>query len=484
MRKLAAVSAVTLMIMVQSGGFALAQDGASMTEEEKELKLEKERLAVEKQRLEVEQLRDSIGTVKLKTVTDVIPSTTNTGATTMGADAGKMESSALTAVALNGLAKQIAADARAAAVLSSAEPASLPVDDPCADFPSLRESEAVAAIPEGALPGEGARQPPSQDMGKGPAPILLLAGDDALTFAHWDQFRFRACTARTRLIEATADASGLVPEKADESREGGGLLTAVSVGSKLLQLLRTDWEVKGITGTATEKGLMAAVARAYVAQRSNPPARLYWTSQVSKLGGSRPVFAALSTLETLDADAQKAEARIKGRVEGEKKSVAGLLKLKTLTNWQRNRLAEAQRNVSIGTALAEARAAYAALMRGLAGKEGETTLPIARVIDEAAAAQLLGPTGLALNLNLETHGGGYYTRKSFIDSLGLGGPPAHVSGGAVVSFLAIRPADQQVMAAGLFTCNAGYVKLSRVALRTNTAASGGPTSCPAAPRRR
>ena len=61
----------------------------------------------------------------------------------------------------------------------------------------------------------------------------------------------------------------------------------------------------------------------------------------------------------------------------------------------------AQRDEAIGTALAEARAAYAALVRSLAGGEGQTTLPITKVIDEAAAAQLLGPTGLALNLNLE-----------------------------------------------------------------------------------
>jgi hypothetical protein len=489
MRKLAAVSAVALVILAQAGSYALAQDAASTTSEENELKLQKERLAVAKQELELEQLRDSIGTARLKTITDAIPGTTNTGATTMGDGAGKMESSALTAVALNGLASGIAAEARTAALNSSAEPVTFPESDPCKDFTELRDSSSTpAAAPADALPGEGAGGGSPATLASvaalGPAPVLLLAGDDPLTFAHYDQFRFRACTVRSQLIDATKKASTLVAANGDgKSREGGaGFVTALSVGSKLLQLLRTDWEVKGIAGTATEKALLAAVARAYVAQPGRPRGRLYWASQVSKLGGSRPVFGALTALETLDAEAQKAEAGLP-KADAEKKSIAGLEKLKTLTPWQRKRLGTAKANVAASTKLAEARAAYAALVKSLAGKEGETTLPIGKVIEEAAAAQLLGPTGLALNLNLEAHGGGYYTRKSFIDSLGLGGPPAHVSGGAVVSFLAVRPADLQVMGAGLVTCNAGYVKLSRVALRTNSAASGRAAPCPTERRR-
>lgn len=482
MTKLATAAAVALVIMAQAGSHALAQDDAPLSDEQKALKLDSERQTVLKQTLENEQLRNTIAASKLKAITDAIPTTTSTGATTMGTDAGKMESSALTAVALNGLAATIAADIRAAAVISAAGPFKSSKTDPCADFPELKDSSAAAtAGPR--VPGDPpAAEPVAADGGL--APVLLLAGDDLLTFASWDQFRFRACMVHARLTNATIKAAEFAPEPSSGDKRGGGILTAVSVGSKLLQLLQTDWTVGGIAGTATEKSLLAAVARSYIAQAGQPQARLFWTSQVSRLGGSRPVFAALSVLETLDADAQRSQVRIGGRIEMAKKSVAALLKLKAPTNWQRNRLVEAQGHVAIGTGLAEARASYAALVTSLAGAEGQTALPLTKVIEEAAAAELLGSSGLALNLNLESHGGGYYTRKSFIDALGLGGPPAHLSGGAVVSFLAVRPADQQVMAAGLFTCNAGYVKLSRVALRTNTAASGGPTSCPTERKRR
>lgn len=495
MRRLAVVSAVALVISAQAGTYALAQEDSSTTSEEDQLKLDKEREALRKQKLENEKLSDDIATAKLKAITDAVPTTSSTGATTMGTGAGKMESSALTAVALNGLAMEIAEDARAAAMISSREPATLPADDPCVDFPELKDSSAARAErPANPLPGEGAAASTAGAgmpavSASGPAPVLLLAGDDPLTFAHWDKFRFQACTIRKQLVEATAKAAGVpvdapaAPVKSGAAG-GSGVLTALSVGSKLLQLLRTDWEVGTIAGTATEKSLMAAVARAYVSNRAHPRGRLYWTSQVSKLGGSRPIFGALSRLETLDANAQEAATRLKGKIAAANKSIALLLKVKTPTPWQRNRLAEAQGIVAIGKGLADGRTTYAAFVAGLAGKDGDAAAPINKVIEEAAAAELLGPTGLALNLNLETHGGGFYTRKSFIDSLGLGGPPAHVSGGAVVSFLAVRPADLEVMGAGLFTCNAGYVKLSRVALRTNVVDPGRAAACPTNRRRR
>ena len=384
---------------------------------------------------------------RLKAIADSFPTSPTSGSTEVKTGAGQMEANALTAVAINALADDIARDSRAAARASSGAP--LTALQPCLILPETRAAGTNA-----------------------PVPVLLLSGDEKLTFGHWEQFRFRACHLDEefrRTKKAAREALGIADD------EGGGVAafgTAVTVASKLLQLVTPDWEIGGITVTASDKALMAAVARQYI--NGSPTTPIYWGSQISKLGGGSAVFGALSTLNKHDLDAGGLIGKLKPNLSKAQKALDAIKKKNGYTTAAE---AEVEKWADPTTALTAAKGSYVALLQHLNGKPGEALLPINQVINEAAAADLLGASGLALNVDVETSGGGYYKRKVIWDALGIGGPPFYVTGGVVVNYLAVRPSDQRVLAAGLFSCSAGYLKINQAASRTNTGSLANNTGC-------
>src|SRR5262249_43562241 len=98
--------------------------------------------------------------------------------------------------------------------------------------------------------------------------------------------------------------------------------------------------------------------------------------------------------------------------------------------------------------------AYTTLATALRSTDGTSGLPLNTVVQEKALADGLGPDGMALWLHIQAAGGGYYTRKVIWNA--FGGIPFAVSGGAVVTYTLTRPADWQVIAAGVFDCYSGY----------------------------
>ena len=467
-RSVLLAAAATMMLCASPSAFAQVgqdsaedQDYAAAKQAEELRKLEIENRTA---KIAADQAEHDLETARRKAISDALPTSSTTGKVELKAEAGKIEASALTALAINAIAPRIATDAKDAARRSAEQPVEANDRVVCGDL----------TIGEAA--GESA----------GLAPVLLLSGDERLTFAHWDQFRFRSCNIHGQFVRSIAEAErelglpvtepAIAPGEERFFADIAAVATAINVGTKLLQLVTPDWEIGGIAASVSDKALAAAVAREYLARAAG--GRIYWAGQVSKLGGSKPVFATLQLLDDLDRKGGDLVDGLKDKGRLHREKLAALAKKKTLTAREKEDKKAAEDEIArlrkFSDPLVEAQGAYLALVKSLNGKEGEATLPINQVVNEAAAATLLGRKGLALNVDVEASGGAYYTRKAIWDVLAVGGAPYWVSGGAVVNFWAVRPADQQVFGAGVVACNAGYVRLNRAAAHANEPADGCP----------
>jgi hypothetical protein len=458
-----------LALAVPLSHAAFAQDAQSDAADD----FAKAKQAQELRQLELgtEKLEIEVRNDRRKSLTDAFPASPTTGTTTVEGEAGKLEAAGLSAVAVNALARKVALDAQAAARRSTLDPAPRGELDPCgllldeSGLSVLEKLSDAESETSGDGPGSLLEQHASQpERANGPVatslpPVLLLPGADTVGFAAWEQFRFRQCAVSSAFDDALEEGGALAPSQPTKGStkffSGGlaGIGTAVSVGSKLLQLVTPDWEVGGIAATVPEKAFLAAVAREYVQVGGG---RVYWAGQVSKSGGGDEVFGRLAQLDVKDRQAAALLVTLEP-------------KLAQATKAKNRRVIESHAGPI--AALKQARAAYSALLASMAGKEGESALPINRVVTEAAAATLLGRDGVVLNLNVGASGGGYYSRKVIWNALGLGGPPFFVSGGTTVHYVAVRPADQQILGGGQLACIAGYVKINRVAALANDSRS-------------
>ncbi|GGB55789.1 hypothetical protein [Blastomonas aquatica] len=417
-----------------------------------------------------------------KAIADAFPASDTSGKTDVKANAGQVEAQGLAAAAINALAGPIARRASDAATWSSAHSDSGAAAIDC----SLLTSLAAPVPPPAPAPAQrdangriiSPPPPPSPAV-----PMLLLGGAQTLSFGHFDQFRFRACTIAKSISETSSSANQALLEEGGEGlddRAGSfpGIGAGLSAAVDLMKLITPDWEVGAVEAKLSDRSLMLAVARAYLGlhiSRSDDTRPLHWQGATSKLGGSNDVFAALRDLDTLSVTAQSTLNALKPKVAAAQKAFDKIAK----TPGAANSAEKAALDKWSGhvTAITAARASYAQLVAQLNGKDGEAVLPINQVVNEAATVKLLGNRGLALTLSVESAAGGYYSRKALWNVFNIGGPPFFVSGGVVVSFAVVRPSDQRVVASGLFSCHSGYVQVNKVAARVNGAEAGNAVGC-------
>jgi hypothetical protein len=434
--------AATALVAVQTGTFVLAQQDTP-AQTDSSVKKDMDAEALRGTRLDNDKKEQDLAAARQKGIADAFPTSPTTGKIEGKAGAGKLEASALSTASINAVADDIAADVKLAALQRLPAPTA-GASDPCMSDP----------LPASAGPAKGPL-----------APVLLLAGSGTISFSHWEQFRFRACA----IMKEFRDALGTPRPRHNvvTSSEGGGsafgIGAAVNVASKLLQLVTPDWELGGIELAASDKALLAAVADAYIGPRGPDGGAIYWSGQVSKLGGSTQVFKMLSVLDELDIDAAERIEELQPALAAAKKKLAAAKGAAAKAAAQAAVAAIEKKIEPLSTAKAD----YAQLLKHLNGKEGEALLPINLVVNQAAAETLLGRDGIVLNLTTESRGGGYYSEKAIWNILGIGGPPYWVNGGVDVSYLAVRPSDQRVVASGAFACLAGYTRVNRVAALAN-----------------
>ena len=382
---------------------------------------------------------------RTKELVDALPASPSTGATTMKEGAGQAEAYALATTAVRPLAAEIAG--RVVKALNATRPVAsdtLPADW-CKPIPSLADPAAGAA---GAL-----------------APVLLTSGQEVATFAHWQQFRFRAC----KLAKDYADATGKLTKATRAQttavlRPGGSAAAigaALSGAVKLAQLAIPDWEITPAKADVSNRVLLLEVADALRIESSDRA--VYWQGVTGSAGGATPVFEALRTLSTLDDSASGAAAEAKSRIDQDE---AALKKAGSPEAAAKDKLEPLLATTKAASAELQAvEAAHVQLLKDMYGGETASPLPFGAVVNEASAARVLGTSGLVVNVSVDSSGGNVVSRKAIWNVFEAGSPPVFVSGTATVSFAVVRPADQLLVRSGSMSCTTGPVRLSRVQQR-------------------
>jgi hypothetical protein len=459
---------VLLAVALVGGAAARAQDNPtdkpSLDDQLKTEQIRQARLANE-----ATQLTNGINRRNL--VVNALPASPTTGAITVKDNAGQAEAYALAAVAVKPLAMEIAQ----AASDATSNPPAASTDDAfsynCEKVPTLK-SAMVPALKQPTPEHQPATPHGDARPSKSHVPLLLISGTDVLTFAHWEQFRFRACKIGADYASTVEDLRKAARDARAASRHPGGSLagaaTGLSAAVKVAELLTPDWEVANLTANVSNRLLLLEVAKAYRASAGEN--RLYWQSLITPRTGAATVAHALEDLRRLDAEANAAlplldpyiaegEARLKDPIPPE--GLAGKVE-----KWK-----------NLKAAVADVITGHAALLKDLYGGDAASPLPFPLVAAEAGTEHLLGDNGLVLSVNVENSGGTSISRKAIWNVFELTSPPLYVSGTVVVSYAIIRPADQQVIDSGSFACSTGAVRLNRV---REVVASAAPMSCDAA----
>lgn len=387
---------------------------------------------------------------KSKELVDALPASPTGGASTMKDGAGQAEAYALATTAVRPLAREIS-DRVATSIDATIPPAtsSLPTGW-CKALPSLAD--------------------PAPDKAGTPAPVLLTSGQDVATFAHWQQFRFRACKlakdyqdSTTKLTQATQKQTAAV------QRPGGGIAlagAAVSSAVKIAQLGLPDWEIVPAKADVSNRVLLLEVAEAL---RTHQPSRMvYWQAVTGAGSGATPVFDALSALAALDDSASASAAGARNRIDQDE---AALKKTGSPEAAAKDTLEPFLAATKAASAELQAVVAtHVQLLKDLHGDDAASPLPFGAVVNEASIASNLGSGGMVVNVSVDSSGGNVVSRKAIWNVFELGSPPVYVSGTTTVSFAVVRPADQLLVRSGSLSCSTGPVRLGRIPqqLRSDT----------------
>lgn len=379
---------------------------------------------------------------RTKELVDALPASPSTGATTMKDGAGQAEAYALAAKAVRPLAAEIAGRVQdALKATKSVASGTLPADW-CKPIPSLAD--------------------PAPDAAGSPAPVLLTSGQEVATFAHWQQFRFRACKLAKDYTDYTDKLEQATRKQTMAVVRPGGSVAAigaaVSSAVKLAQLAVPDWDLTPAKAEVSNRVLLLEVGEAL--RTGDPQRRVYWQGVTGSASGATPVFDAFRVLGTLDESASKAAAEAKSRIDQDEAALKKAGSPEVASKDKLEPLLAATKAASIE--LQAVVAAHVQLLKDMYGGEAASPLPFGAVVNEASAAGVLGTSGMVVNVSVDSSGGNVVSRKAIWNVFEVGSPPVFVSGTATVSFAVVRPADQLLVGAGSMSCSTGPVRLGRI----------------------
>lgn len=276
-------------------------------------------------------------------------------------------------------------------------------------------------------------------------PVILLIGMEPPSRAAWAQFDLGARLLADQferaaaLMTATRNRfpAGAPAEIAIESLTPIG--AGIEAAAKLAQFFQGEYTVQGIAIDANSTALATALAMRLRDRALIVPA-LYPAPTPE---ADAALFARLTQLADASAiargDATEAEAQAV--------ATAGTPAASAFT-----RAAAAARDVL---------AAYDAFMTRQAAADDKGVVLIERVRREHGVDALLArPGAVALMIEHDAALGGLYTVRNLWTI--FGGPPVHVMGGAIASYLMVRAADGVVLAGGTIPIHGGYRTLSGI----------------------
>lgn len=337
------------------------------------------------------------------------------------------------------------------------------------------------------------------------ARIVLVAGTDSLTMAHW-----RVYETRRRIIRAAFDAGAARFEaaqkaeaderKAEEAaaksapakpaRKAGkkapaaaaamaasapfvaapiAVAATLDVITKLGSFFETNYEMHGVDIDADDPLLREAVTGALVAKglRATQPLRLARGDAQDRITADvvdlhRVATIAAGQRNVADAEAKRLRALADDAAKAKKAAMADALN---------GIAAQYELASAIAKAALEDHAAFLTYMSGSDAAGVPVLQPV--VVELALEADLYGPQPIAdggvrsppvgacaLALKVNNMGGGIYTKKNLWTFLGA--MPFWAGGVATVTYTYIDPAKGDVVAAGAIERHGGYDRLNAI----------------------
>lgn len=271
----------------------------------------------------------------------------------------------------------------------------------------------------------------------GSHPIVVMNGDTDPSFANAHAFEIRSDEVKRALDKAIENQ----PSDTSIMAVAGAAL-AVGAVAQIASLLKSDYEVGGRTTSLTSFTLQVAIA-GKLAEILGTSSRVYVLQQMANSQTSRAVVEKLGRLSELAYKATQflATATAKAKAYKDQKNDA-----------------EAKKWSAAADDLTSAINGYSAFIAALTGDKA--TLPLAKVLAEKAAVDVLASGGYELFVDLAGQGGSYYSKSNLWTFFGA--LPFNISGGAVVGYVLIDSADGHVVAGGLKEGTSGFIGITDV----------------------
>ncbi|HEX8224020.1 MAG TPA: hypothetical protein VF605_09410 [Allosphingosinicella sp.] len=368
------------------------------------------RLQAETARLNAQSARDTAragvttaATARLQAQIDALGLPKPEGKTTMGTNAGVIETWMLSASTLDAAARAIVGEVAAAA-------APPPTDRPDTRGPGRRRNIEEAAAEE---EGGGSARPT----------YLLLAGEEALNLDAANNLLFQT-------TDLTAKLQAAIPQqclsKAAASGEDGGAVPIAAIGA-LVGLLKTDTEISGIDITLGDRMLVAAVGR--------------------RLARGADVILPAAAIAPPAGGALAGKWQALASAQGKARTCRINFAKNKPTSWVKKKLA----------ALDQAIGAIDALDAKVTKPDDAGRIPLAQAIRYDA---LLQSKPNVLRVYVEKAGGSVVKRSNLFTALGASA--VDISGGLIVHHRLTEPSSGRLLTSGVHVCRTALTRIGDV----------------------
>ncbi len=291
--------------------------------------------------------------------------------------------------------------------------------------------------------------------------VLVYAAPSVPTFDALLAYRAQTGFLKKAFEDAAAMSSSAdtsAPAPAGVKTGEAPLLAAAGLGleavNKLFGFFRSDYSIGGVTLTVDDSLLVAAVSEELRAAATVQIPHVYQPGVLSD-----PVGEVLANLKELALIKSAAPAKAEHHLQLSK-VFSGLAEKETDATKKADLTAGYKKHSEAEGALKGAGALFDAFFGKLTSADEKANVPIARVLREAALADVLTGGGYLLVVKLQSAAGSYYSVKNMWTF--FGGMPIRHMGSVVASFTLFDGATGAVKASGAVPVHGGFVKPKKV----------------------
>jgi hypothetical protein len=288
-------------------------------------------------------------------------------------------------------------------------------------------------------------------------PIVIVSEEAQGPAALAEAFDVRTAAMARELCRAleesdvvmASDTRGLNLGNLNRERGGGFSLPAASAALDVVgNLLRTDYEIFGISVTPDQSQLIREMAGTLLAERLPNPVYTPSLFPVGSTTDSNPALQRIALLDRLSAEAADAAAR--------HHAAEGVIAQRALHPGANSLALSALKgdHERIKLRLRAAATAYGALLTEVTATTGGQPPSLVGIVRQANTAALLRRGGLLVMTKIHFQGGTAFSRQNFFSS--MFGMPYRVSGGALVSSIVQDGSSGRVYQARVVPVSGGF----------------------------